>query len=205
MDVGLPDMSGYELTKQMRAQEWKLDQHVPIVALTAHIDSENKEKCIESGMDAVLSKPLMENTAKDIINAFVPSRKPVQISKEKLKEKPEAELLKITGNVIDLADGMTKINGDIETAKEMIRLLIEGFQEDLAALLEAKNKEDWDMIKSIVHKHGGGSLYCGVPRFQQACSRLENYLALKKTEMRDELFQQLLDEMDKLRNEQKNL
>lgn len=38
MDVGLPDISGLDVTKRIRAQEWKLNQHIPIIALTAHVE-----------------------------------------------------------------------------------------------------------------------------------------------------------------------
>jgi CheY-like chemotaxis protein/two-component sensor histidine kinase len=92
MDIGLPDLNGFEVTKQIRAKEWKRDRHVPIVALTAHIDTENKQKCIECGMDAVLPKPLRRNTAEDVINAFIPARQIASPSEEvKTKDLPTTE------------------------------------------------------------------------------------------------------------------
>lgn len=206
MDVGLPDMNGYELTKQIRIFEWKLDQHVPIVALTAHIDSENKQKCIESGMDAVLSKPLMQNTAQDIINAFVPSRKTSSPQQAPLKTtSTEDKLTGITGLPIDIIEAMSKINGPIEMAKELIHLLVQGFEEDTPRLQEAKRKNNWDVIKAIVHKYRGGSLYCGTPRFQQACVRLEDYLSGEETALREMLYQQLFDELASVREALKKI
>jgi two-component system, OmpR family, aerobic respiration control sensor histidine kinase ArcB len=74
MDIGLPDMSGNEVTKQIRAWEILHDKHTPIIALTAHIDTENKESCLKAGMEAVLSKPLSKTTTLDILNALIPSR-----------------------------------------------------------------------------------------------------------------------------------
>jgi len=72
MDVGLPDIDGVEVTKQIRLNENNNDVPVPIIALTAHVEVENKQKCMESGMYAVLSKPLSEDTMRDILNAFIP-------------------------------------------------------------------------------------------------------------------------------------
>ncbi len=199
MDVGLPDTNGYELTKLMRAKEWKLDLHTPIVALTAHIDSEDKQQCIESGMDAVLSKPLMHNTAQDIITAFVPKYKSGEQDDQAVaaqtKQGTKKQIKKV-GNAIDLKKGMDRLSCSEEKAKKMIEMLVNGFKKDLPGLEAAKKAGDWGAVKSIVHKLYGGSLYCGVPRLQEVCAKFEKYLVSKKTEHREELYQQLLGEME---------
>ncbi|MCE3239292.1 MAG: arcB 4, partial [Gammaproteobacteria bacterium] len=74
MDIGLPDIDGYETTKQIRSNEFNKN-HVPIIALTAHLDEDNKQFVIESGMNAMLSKPLLRDKAKAILNSFIPGQK----------------------------------------------------------------------------------------------------------------------------------
>nr|WP_320117725.1 response regulator [uncultured Marinifilum sp.] len=56
MDIMMPEMDGIEATKEIRIFENK-EKHTPIIALTADIMIANEEKCLESGMDAHLSKP----------------------------------------------------------------------------------------------------------------------------------------------------
>ncbi|BDU20029.1 ATP-binding protein [Dyella sp. GSA-30] len=58
LDCGLPDMEGYEVTRQVRAREAKLHRHTPIVAMSASSNAVHKMACIECGMDGVLTKPL---------------------------------------------------------------------------------------------------------------------------------------------------
>ncbi len=59
MDCEMPDMDGYTATRKIRETEaLKPDQHVPIIALTAHALPEHQSKCIESGMDDHLAKPI---------------------------------------------------------------------------------------------------------------------------------------------------
>jgi CheY-like chemotaxis protein len=81
MDIGLPDIDGYEATKRIRLNETNRN-HVPIVALTAHASEENKKYCIDIGMNAVLIKPLLQEKAEEFLDFFIPYRK----KRLKLKE-----------------------------------------------------------------------------------------------------------------------
>jgi len=58
-DIHMPDMDGFELTRQMRAEESALDRpRTPIMALTANALKGEAERCLEAGMDDYLTKPL---------------------------------------------------------------------------------------------------------------------------------------------------
>ncbi|AZC51714.1 hypothetical protein C4K35_4135 [Pseudomonas chlororaphis subsp. piscium] len=59
LDCHLPDMDGYEVAQHIRKQEKLLDlPHMPIIAISASINEEHQRRCIESGIDGNLSKPL---------------------------------------------------------------------------------------------------------------------------------------------------
>ncbi|GLQ86866.1 hybrid sensor histidine kinase/response regulator [Dyella flagellata] len=57
IDAGLPDLSGYEVTRMMRERE-NDGHHTPIYSLSAYTDTAHRMACIEHGMDGVLKKPL---------------------------------------------------------------------------------------------------------------------------------------------------
>ena len=60
MDVEMPEMDGRAATMQIRNDPRFVD--LPIIALTAHYTEEEKQKCLDAGMNDVMTKP-MNNTA----------------------------------------------------------------------------------------------------------------------------------------------
>ena len=61
MDVSMPKMDGLEATRRIRAHEAGREGHrTPIIALTAHAYTEDRQACVQAGMDGFLSKPFTE-------------------------------------------------------------------------------------------------------------------------------------------------
>lgn len=58
MDVQMPEMDGFEATRRIRALDTSNAKRIPIVAMTANVFREDIEKCLESGMNAHVGKPL---------------------------------------------------------------------------------------------------------------------------------------------------
>ena len=58
MDVQMPEMDGIEATKEIRKYDFERSTHTPIVALTAGAIKEEKDRCLEAGMDDFLTKPI---------------------------------------------------------------------------------------------------------------------------------------------------
>ncbi len=57
MDIGLPDLNGFEVTSNIRQKEYS-NKQAYIVGLTAYSLEEIKNKCLMTGMDEVISKPI---------------------------------------------------------------------------------------------------------------------------------------------------
>ena len=75
MDCEMPEMNGYEATKQIRAKEKLFSrQHSIVVALSAHARSDHKDKAIQVGMDDYMTKPITQGDLMKIIQAASANR-----------------------------------------------------------------------------------------------------------------------------------
>jgi CheY-like chemotaxis protein len=61
MDLGIPEMDGFEATSHIRRNEETNGTHVSIIAMTAHTVNGFREQCLRAGMDAYITKPIQPN------------------------------------------------------------------------------------------------------------------------------------------------
>jgi signal transduction histidine kinase/CheY-like chemotaxis protein len=72
MDVEMPEVDGFEATALIRAME-QPRQRVPIIAMTAHAMSGDRQRCLDAGMDDYLSKPIARDELAAMLTKFFPA------------------------------------------------------------------------------------------------------------------------------------
>jgi two-component system, OmpR family, aerobic respiration control sensor histidine kinase ArcB len=195
VDVGLPDMSGYALSRRIRMHENNKGTHVPIIGLTVYSDSENQQKCLDAGMNAVMVKPLQKKQAEEVLNAFIPSRK-------KWLENSVGNVLQDVAapreKIVDFTYAKALLGGDEKEMSEMLTMLVDSLPHEVEKLEAAYQEGYWLGVQSIAHKLNGGATYCGTLRLKSACTKLDNYIQSGATVLIDQFYAELLFEIKAL-------
>jgi CheY-like chemotaxis protein len=70
MDCQMPEMDGYAAAREIRRRE-PADRHVPIVAMTADAMAAARERCLDSGMDEYIAKPVKLQDLSEILQTVL--------------------------------------------------------------------------------------------------------------------------------------
>lgn len=71
LDINLPDIDGYEITRRLRSSANLAISQMPIIAVTANALKGDSQKAIEAGCDAYFSKPIDINELLETVKLFV--------------------------------------------------------------------------------------------------------------------------------------
>jgi CheY-like chemotaxis protein len=141
MDIQMPEMDGLQAAAYIRQKEKQSGMHVPIVAMTAHAMKGDRERCLESGMDGYLTKPITPAglakaiaTALPVLLKSVP-RAPLDAAK---REKMGIEIL-------------ARFDGDAELLKELAEIFLKSCPQILADIREAAKIRDLRALEQAAH------------------------------------------------------
>ena len=168
MDIQLPDMDGYQITKQLR--ETHGNNLPPIVALTANVFAD-KQRFIERGMDDALGKPLGIAPLNELLKRlFAPVDK---------LEKIQARLPCKSENTTDLLLDELMLSELLEFLPVSVMLdnvaLFEKMMPDYLQVLDSNMiAKDKDGIVSEAHKIKGAAGSVGLKRIQELSQKVQS-------------------------------
>ena len=175
MDVQMPEMDGFEATKAIRERE-ALAQltpnpqhpapfHIPIVAMTAHAMKGDRERCLEAGMDAYVSKPLQAQQLFEIIKGLVPT-----LAETKRGTPDQAVPVE---PIFDRNMTLAQVEDDKGLLQELIGLFFDGIPKLLSAIQESITRRDARALERAAHTLKGAVSNFGAKSACDAALRLE--------------------------------
>ncbi len=153
MDIQMPEVSGHDATLMIRDLEKGNGEHTPIIALTAGVLKGEKERCLEAGMDDYITKPIVTDTIRHILNRWLPE---CETSKTTEKCSETTEPLHF-----DREHLMNNLGGSKELYESLISAAIMSFTRDLEDIMSSFSENDMDNIKSVTHRTKGTALNIG--------------------------------------------
>jgi CheY-like chemotaxis protein len=109
MDVQMPEMDGLQATRLIRSHEGAQGRRLPIVALTAHAMSGDRQACLDAGMDAYLTKPVRSDQLVRVIAELTPG--------------DDHEAMSAGAPELDAAAILGRLGGDRALLAELVALL----------------------------------------------------------------------------------
>ena len=78
MDIQMPEMDGFAAVRRIRQLEQGSGFRIPIIAMTAHAGRDDRETCLQAGMDAYIAKPINAGTLIDILSSYITNNCPLE-------------------------------------------------------------------------------------------------------------------------------
>ncbi|MFA7405371.1 MAG: ATP-binding protein [Pelobacteraceae bacterium] len=200
MDVQMPEMDGLQATRAIRAYERAMDSYtaVPIIAMTAFAGNEDRQVCINAGMDDYLTKPLKPAQLLRVLNKFCgrPAEPVVQTNEDaSAAPSPKAPPDDRAGSAAVFAqnDLLERLGGRTEMISRFIGLFCKSFLSEMDGLAAALEAMDADKIRRHAHAIKGSAANIGAMRLHELAGLIETAAKegdLTKALQRLELLQQ---------------
>jgi PAS domain S-box-containing protein len=153
MDVQMPEMDGLEATRQIRACE-AANRRTPIIALTAHAMTGDRDRCLAAGMDEYLSKPVH----RDDLLALLARLTTQEISEAPVRQSDRRELTRVAFNRVAALD---LLGGDEVLLDELAVTFQSEGPRMAAELRESLRQGDAVGVSRQAHKLKGSAGYLG--------------------------------------------
>jgi CheY-like chemotaxis protein len=170
MDVQMPEMGGFEATARIREREKSTGQHVPVIAMTAHALKGDRERCLEAGMDAYVSKPIQAALLFETIDSVVPNPSLAASVPEKLPEDEAAPAA--NAKAFDYEAALAMLDGDTELFSELVGLFATESVQLLNQIHESIAGRDAKLLERSAHSLKGSAAAFSAERARSVAQRL---------------------------------
>jgi two-component system, sensor histidine kinase and response regulator len=177
MDLQMPEMDGFTAAKLLRRVP-RL-KNLPIIAMTAHALAEERQRCLDAGMNDHVSKPIDPDAlfstllrwAKPRPSQAVEAQAPIPARTTPAKTADEVILPEIAG--INLADGLKRVAGNIRLYRDLLGKFVTKEGGAAARISTAIENGDVKLAERITHTVKGVAGNLGITEVQSAAQKLE--------------------------------
>jgi len=151
MDVQMPGMDGFETTKAIRElEDNEARQRTPIIAMTARVMREDRERCLSVGMDDFLGKPFRAVAFVDLLERFAEKKaEPAAHAPEPEASAQEEPKKSLSDRAAQLAESFDL---EPEVLVQAAQVFLECYPADYEAMVKAWRERDLPSLAKTVHR-----------------------------------------------------
>lgn len=204
MDIQMPVMDGYKTTAYIRSgKSKKIDCKVPIIAITAHAQKKDRDRCLNAGMNDYISKPIELTVLSEAINNCLLKKEmnSILLSASESAKKEEINLDSkrnaLEGkNIFNKELLLERLNNNDKLYKKILNIFINDYDTLLSDLDNAVDKADLEMLRFHSHKIKGAAANINAKIVENVAGMLED--SYNKKNVNHESVKLLKAEMYKL-------
>jgi len=159
MDLQMPEMDGYQATAKLRS--YGRVGTLPIIAMTAHATIEERQRCLDAGMNDHIAKPIDPATLFETVGRFY-----------RRTERAAPDRLQQIAN-LDSSAGLSRVAGNKKLYLKLLRQFVEHQGSIVARVTEAQAAGDRQTAERLVHTLKGVAGNIGATHVQLAAGALE--------------------------------
>jgi CheY-like chemotaxis protein/HPt (histidine-containing phosphotransfer) domain-containing protein len=181
MDCHMPEMDGFESSREIRKREGP-SRHTPIIAMTASVMRGERERCLAAGMDDYVAKPVRLQELQARLQRWSgapPDRATVWESAEPsgIEARPSDEAAEEAAEVVDtrilLRMRSFRIPGEPDPVERLVDLFLRDTPARLTRIRTAVQQNDAQGLDDAAHALKGSTATLGARRMQELCAALE--------------------------------
>ena len=186
MDCQMPVMDGYQASREIRRREGP-DEHLPIIALTAHALGGERDKVHAAGMDEYLTKPVRPEALRKTLERYLPSSAEEAVATAAVEATPKPDAPE------------PELDPATPRSPEVVALFLRFVPEQLGALSRALEAGDAAEARAQAHKIKGSGLSLGARRFARTAGELQRIVEAGRLNLAPDKVEELSAGFERLR------
>ena len=182
MDIQMPGMDGYSTSRTLRENNLS----IPILALSAHVETEARKAAFKSGMDDYLTKPIQMKELSKALNQWLGMRDILRQSDGSSRQTAEGSLQQSADgsnqlknspfrhlSIVSLDEVMERLNYNEKLLNKLLEKYYDTYCDHFKLLQEAYDAQDYQQVSELAHKIKGASRSLSIESVAFEAEKLE--------------------------------